>query len=190
MHGDCAGVPDLQLYASDSRPADAVIWRLTLAAALFAAAVVGAFAVHGPGPVSTAGAAANDRVAQVREVLDKKLPGVCGVGAKAVPIRVVEDLSEPVRDPVTWGISARPLAGKAIWYDEDGDGRPPFRDCLVLLRRQAWSTVDLCTVLAHEFLHLWGLKHRANPKSVMYRDAPLQPWGPCTKRFKRMPDRH
>jgi hypothetical protein len=120
---------------------------------------------------------AASRVQADRLIALNTIGNVCDVGTMNVPI--IRTAGLPYAAYATWTLS-EPFTGCAIYVDD----RP-------------WSNAALCTVLAHEFVHLTGYRlpagqeyiaadgtpdylHSRDPRSLMWPFA-LQPWPPCER---------
>jgi hypothetical protein len=74
---------------------------------------------------------------------------------------------------VAWGKLAADQNAAATWMNQFRDYGDPAHntDCAVLFNTaQDWDWPKLCTIFVHEFGHLAGYAHSADPDDVMFAD--------------------
>jgi hypothetical protein len=83
------------------------------------------------------------------------------------------------RIPIDWRDLPGKQAGRASWWGE----RPPFHRCRVTIDSgRRWTARRLCTVIVHEYGHLLGRGHSADPRDVMHSPVPRY-YQPCAEAF-------
>lgn len=117
------------------------------------------------GPVRVVEAhSTTDRVHEIRHVLAATMPQAPCVGAMDVPVLMA---------PWLWGYEG--------WAYDCRDGKPGI---VLAEDTRAKPTLQLCDLLAHEYKHVRGIGHSADPFSLMF---PVIGWNThhpgCLSRF-------